>query len=65
MNINCKNEIDIIDTKNDLFIIPIEFEDKINKSPESDIYLHFSKTEENMYENGSKICALNYQKIFH
>ena len=55
MNINRKTEKDDLDIKNDLFIIPIEYEDELNKSPKSDMYLHFSKTEGEMYNKGSKI----------
>ncbi len=55
MDINCKTEKETIDSKNDLFIIPIEYEDKLNKSPEFDASVHFSQNEVNIYENGSKI----------
>ena len=58
MNINRKTEIDALDVENDLFIIPIEYEDKMNKSPEFDDSIHFSQTEANMYANGSKIWCL-------
>ena len=65
MNINCKTEKDVIDTKNALFIIPIEFEDKLNKSPEFNNSLHFSQTEVNMYNNNLRYDALNYHNFFH
>ena len=64
MNINRKTEKDDLDIKNDLFIIPIEYEDELNKSPKSDTYLHFSKTEEEMYNNGSKIWCLELPENF-
>ena len=64
MNINRKTEKDEIDTKNDLFIIPIEYEDKLNKSPEFDASVHFSQNEVNMYENGSKIWCLELPECF-
>ena len=64
MNINCKTEKDDLDIKNDLFIIPIEYEDQLNKTPKSDNYLHFSKTEGEMYKNGSKICCLDIPEYF-
>ena len=64
MNINCKAEKDDLDIKNDLFIIPIEYEDKLNKPTESDTNLHFSKTEGDMYKNGSKIWCLDLPKDF-
>jgi len=64
MEINCKAENDDLDTKNDLFIIPIVYEDVLNKSPEFDMSLHFSQTEGNMYKNGSKIWCLDLPKNF-
>ena len=63
MSINCKAENDDIDIKNDLFIIPIEYEDQLN-NPKSDNYLHFSKTEGEMYNNGSKIDCPDLPKNF-
>ena len=64
MKINRKEDNNIIDAKNDLFIIPIEFEDKLNKPPEYDATLHFSNTEKNMYENGTKIWCLELPENF-
>ena len=64
MDINSKTEKDDLDTKNDLFIIPIEYEDKLNESPENDTSLHFSQTEVNMYKNGSKIWCLELPDNF-
>ena len=64
MDINCKTEKETIDTKNDLFITPIEYEENLNKSPEFDTGLHFSQTEANMYKNGSKIWCLELPENF-
>ena len=65
MEINRKNENDDLDTKNDLFIIPIEYEDKLDKSQEEDDnHIHFAQTEVNMYKNGSKIWCLDLPKNF-
>ena len=64
MEINCKKENDNLDTKNDLFIIPIEYESDHNKPPESDTCLHFAETEATMYKNGSKIWCLELPKNF-
>ena len=64
MNINCKIEKDALDTQNDLFIIPMEYEDKLNKSPELDTSLHFSQTEAIMYKNGSKIWCFELPNNF-
>ena len=64
MNINCKIEKEDIDIKNDLFIIPIEFEDNLNKPPEFDTSIHFSQTEVDMYKNGSKIWCLDLPENF-
>ena len=64
MNINCKTEKDDLDTKNDLFIIPMEYQEELNKSPELDTSLHFSQTEANMYKNGSKIWCFELPNNF-
>ena len=64
MDIKCKTEKEDLDTKNDLFIIPIEYEDKLNKSPEFDTSVHFSQTEAKMYENGSKILCFELPEYF-
>ena len=64
MKINRKSESDNIDEKNDLFIIPIEFEDSLNKPPENDTSLHFSLKEKNLYENGSKIWCIDLPENF-
>ena len=64
MKINRKSESDNIDEKNDLFIIPIEFEDSLNKPLENDTSLHFSLKEKNLYENGSKIWCIDLPENF-
>ena len=64
MKINSKSENDNIDEKNDLFIIPIEFKDSLNKNLENDTSLHFSLKEKNLYENGSKIWCIDLPENF-
>ena len=64
MKINCKAENDKLDEKKDLFIIPIEFENSLNKPPVNDTSLHFSQNEKNMYENGTKIWCLELPENF-
>ena len=64
MKINRKSENDNLDEKTDLFIIPIEFENRLNKPPENDTSLHFSLKEKTLYENGSKIWCLDLPENF-
>ena len=64
MKINCKSENDKLDEKKDLFIIPIEFENSLNKPPVNDTSLHFSQNEKICMKMVLKYGALIYQKIF-
>ena len=64
MNINRKTEKDALDIKNDLFIIPMEYKNEINKSHEFDAGIHFSEIEASMYAKGSKIWCLELPENF-
>ena len=64
MNINHKSEKDELDIINDLFIIPIGYENNLDEPTECDNYLHFADIEANMYTNGSKIWCLELPETF-
>ena len=64
MNINHKSEKDELDIINDLFIIPIGYENNLDEPTECDNYLHFADIEANMYKNGSKIWCLELPETF-
>ena len=63
-DINRKNENDELDIKNDLFIIPMAYENEINQVQEFDDSIHFSTKEASMYKNGSKIWCIDLPDNF-